>query len=100
MSVYFRYLLVGMSLAIVFTFLFGCAHNRQNAIELGFGYDAHIDQGSNPQSSFTYRNEPKDGQGGCVVEFQHNSAVFQGWPFNREAEDLTNQWSIKWRWVF
>lgn len=87
-----------MFLALLIS-MFGCA-TRQNAFEIGAGYDAHIDQGRNPQSSVTYRNEPKSGSGGWVVEFQHNSAIFQGWPFNKDAEDLTNQFSVKYRFIF
>ena len=97
MSLYIRSVLAGMLLALLFTSVFGCA-TRQNAIEFGAGYDAHIDQGSNPQSSFTYRNEPKVGNG-VVIEFQHNSSIKDGWPFNRNAEDLTNQWSVKYRFI-
>lgn len=77
----------------------GCAH-RRNAFEFGAGFDAHIDQGKNPQSAFTFRNEPMGCSNGGVIEFQHNSAIFQGWPFNKDAEDLTNQLSFKYRIVF
>lgn len=90
-------MIIPATLAVAFLFV-GCA-TRQNAFEFGAGYDSHIDQGSNPQSSFTYRNEPKAGNG-VVIEFQHNSSIKDGWPFNKNAEDLTNQWSVKYRFVF
>lgn len=97
MSLYFRSLLAGMVLALMAVFLFGCATHR-HAIELGIGHDTHIDEGRNPQSVMRYRYEPSGS--GWVVEFNHNSSIPNGKPFNRKEEDLSNQWSAIYRFVF
>lgn len=93
---------VGNSIRALSTVLFllstGCA-THQNAIELGAGYDTHIDEGRNPQSVMRYRYEPKQGSG-WVIEFNHNSSIPNGKPFNDLEEDLSNQWSVIYRFVF
>lgn len=76
----------------------GCA-TRQNVLELGAGYDRHIDEGRNPQSVIRLRNEPKDGNG-WVFEYNHNSSFTEGAPFNDRPEDLSDQYSIIYRFVF
>lgn len=98
MSLYFRSILAGMVLALMAVFLFGCATHR-HAIELGIGYDTHIDEGANPQSVIRYRYEPKSGEG-LVFEFDHHSSYTRGWPVDNRAEDLVNQWSAIYRFVF
>lgn len=90
------YVLTQATLAVVF--LCSCA-THQNAIELGVGYDAHIDEGKNPQSVMRYRYEPKQGNG-WIIEFDHHSSIQNGWPFNKREEDLVNQWSVIYRFVF
>lgn len=79
--------------------LVGCA-TRQNAIELGMGYDKHIDEGVNPQSVIRYRNEPRGAGSGWVFEYDHHSSITEGAPFNRRPEDLTDQYSVIYRWVW
>lgn len=87
-----KLILLGLIIALV-----GCA-GRQNVIELGAGYDHHIDEGKNPQSVMRYRNEPL--KEGWVYEFNHHSSIPNGYPFNKKEEDLVNQHSIIYRWVF
>lgn len=77
----------------------GCSV-RANVVELGVGYDRHIDEGKNPQSVIRYRNEPANGASGFVFEYDHHSSVTEGAPFNGRAEDLADQWSVIYRWVF
>ena len=81
---------------IVLMLLPGCA--RQLAIELGAGYDAHISVGRNPQSVARIRSEPKSS--GWVYEYNHHSSIIDGYPFNRNDDDVVNQYSIIYRWVF
>lgn len=64
-------------------------------IELGAGYDHHIDEGTNPQSVIRFRLEWSNSP--WVVEFNHHSSFANGWPFNDKPEDLVNQWSIIYR---
>ena len=76
-----------------------CAH-RQFALELGAGYDAHISVGRNPQSVARVRNEPRDGRSGWVLEYSHHSSIIDGFPFSDRDDDLVNQYSVIYRWVF
>lgn len=87
-----------ISLLLILLMLPGCA-THQHVVELGAGYDRHIDEGSNPQSVIRYRYEPRDGSG-WLLEFDHHSSIPDGRPFNRNPEDLVNQWSVIYRFVF
>ena len=92
----------GVTLALVllaFTTLGACA-TRQNAIELGIGYDRQASAGRAPQSVIRYRNEPLYGAPGWVLEYDHHSSIRDGRPFNNNKEDTTDQISIIRRWVF
>ena len=82
-----------------FTLLGACA-TRQNAIELGVGYDRQASAGRDPQSVIRYRNEPLDGTPGWVFEYDHHSSIRDGRPFNNNKEDTADQISIIRRWVF
>ena len=69
-------------------------------LELGAGYDKHISEGSNPRSVIRINAELKncfDSVGTCVTEFNHHSSFKDGWPFNDRPEQLTNQWSVIYR---
>lgn len=87
-----------MKALLALLILAGCSTHR-NAIEIGAGYDTHIDEGTNPQSVLRYRYEPRQGNG-WLIEFDHHSSIPNGWPLNKRAEDLTNQWSVIYRFVF
>lgn len=88
-------------LCVVVYLLVGCTTvQRQHVAELGIGHDTHIDSGTNPRSVIRYRWEPKDGASGLLFEFNHHSSIKDGAPFNNNAEDLTNQYSVIWRVVF
>lgn len=60
-------------------------------VELGAGYDTHLDQGTNPRAVIRARGYVTRN---WLLEFNHHSSVKDGWPFNRKPEDLTNQWSV------
>ena len=79
---------------LVLLLLSSCAY--QHVIELGAGYDSHISVGSNPQSVIRYRLETAN----IVYEYNHHSSITDGYPFNHRDDDVTNQWSIIWRYVF
>jgi hypothetical protein len=87
-------LIVGLSL------LFPAKACAESSIylELGVGYDYHIDEGRNPQSVIRLRWEAKKGlhvKGDKVIlEYNHHSSVRDGYPFNRNPEDLTDQLSL------
>jgi len=87
----------GLILAAVVAFS-GCA-THQHVLELGAGYDKHIDEGKNPQSVIRYRYEPRTGSG-WVLEFDHHSSFTEGQPFNDRPEDLVDQYSVIYRIVF
>ena len=84
---------------VVATLLGGCA-TRQNAFELGAGYDKHLAAGENPQSVIRYRNEPRGAGGGWIFEYNHHSSFKDGAPLNDRPEDLTDQYSAIYRWVW
>lgn len=84
--------------ALVLLLLVGCA-TRVNVVELGVGYDKKLDQGTNPRSVIRYRNEPQAGNG-WVFEYNHHSSFREGRPFNDRPEDLTDQYSFIYRWVW
>ena len=85
--------------ALLLLLLPACA-TRQNVVELGVGYDRQISEGRNPQSVIRYRNEPKGGGSGLVLEYDHHSSYQDGKPFNKNKEDTADQASIIYRWVF
>lgn len=67
------------------------------ALEIGAGFDTHLDKGTNPRNVTRLRGELEgcfDTKGTCITEFSHHSSYFDGWPFNRNSEDLTNQYSV------
>ena len=66
-------------------------------LELGAGHDRHIDEGRNPQSVMRVRYEMDNTWLPHVIEFNHHSSIPDGLPFNRNQEDLVNQWSLIWR---
>jgi hypothetical protein len=67
--------------------------------QLGVGFDHYIEQGTNPRAVFRVQavrpctlitGKPME----CWTEFNHHSSVLDGFPFNKNPEQLTNQWSI------
>jgi hypothetical protein len=65
-------------------------------LDLGVGYDKYIEQGTNPRGLFRVnaeRAECAPAGVACFVEFDHHSSIFDGKPFNRNAEQVANQWS-------
>lgn len=84
-------------LLIVLAALSGCT---TVALEIGAGYDTHLDNGSNPRNVTSLRGELEgcfNTKGTCVAHFTHHSSYFDGWPFNRNSEDLTNHWGLLYR---
>lgn len=64
-------------------------------LELGAGYDKYIEQGTNPRALFRVTTERECGIAvTCFAEFDHHSSFRDGYPFNSNAEVLTNQWSV------
>lgn len=68
-------------------------------LELGVGYDRHIDEGENPQSVIRLRYEMQNNYWWKpdVIEWNHHSSMENGPPFNNEPEDLVDQFSVVWR---
>lgn len=63
-------------------------------LDLGLGYDRHIDEGTNPQSIIRLSCQVADD---WHVEYSHHSSVRNGFPFNNKPEDLTDQLSVVYR---
>lgn len=91
---------LAFALGLIVILLLNACATRSNSLELGAGYNRHIDVGTNPQSIIRYRNEPRDNGSGWVVEYDHHSSFREGYPFNTRPEDLTDQFSVIYRWVF
>ena len=68
-------------------------------LELGFGHDFQLAAGDNPQSVIRARYEFTDNSWWRpdVLEWNHHSSITDGIPFNMNAEDPTDQFSIIWR---
>lgn len=68
-------------------------------LEVGVGHDRHIDEGRNPQGIARLRYEMQTPAWWTpdVIELDHHSSIQNGWPFNRQPEDLTDQASLIWR---
>ncbi len=66
-------------------------------LDLGVGHDRYIEQGTNPRGLFRVQAERAEcGPAGvsCFVEFDHHSSIYDGYPFNRNPEQVANQWNI------
>ena len=87
-------------LVFLFVLVLGACATRQNAIELGAGYDPIKEVGSNPQSVMRYRNEPLGAGNGWVFEYNHHSSIRDGYPFNDREDQVTNQYSLIYRYVW
>jgi hypothetical protein len=73
-------------------FLTGCT---TVALEIGVGYDTHLDQGSNPRNITSLRGEMEgcfNTKGTCIAHYTHQSSYFSGWPFNDRPENVSNHW--------
>lgn len=79
--------------------LSACA-SGQFVVELGAGHDRNASVGRNPQSVARLRFEPRDGASGWVYEYNHHSSIRDGYPFNDNDDDLVDQYSVIYRWVF
>ena len=70
------------------------------ALEIGAGYDTHLDRGTNPRNYTSIRGELEgcfNTKGTCITHFTHMSSYFTGWPFGEGSEDLTNHWGFAYR---
>lgn len=68
-------------------------------LETGIGYDEHANTGSNPQSVIRLRVETENTSWWkpSVLEWNHNSSIMKGKPFNNESEKTSDQFSVIWR---
>lgn len=85
---------------LIGTLLLPACANRQFVLELGAGYDAHVSVGRPFQSVGRLRSEPAQCRSGWVYEYTHHSGILDGYPFNDRDDDLVNQYSAIYRWVF
>lgn len=69
-------------------------------LETGIGYDEHVYDGNNPMSVFRLRYEMQTSSWYLprVLEWDHNSSIPDGKPFNDQREDTADQFSLIWRW--
>lgn len=66
-------------------------------VQLGAGQDNSVDYGSNPRGLFRVVADRTDcvWRGvSCFAEYDHHSSITDGRPFNRNSEQLTNQFSL------
>ena len=67
-------------------------------LELGAGRNNQPGVGRNPQSVIRVRYEQATPWWAPdVLEWDHHSSIPDGWPFNHNLEDTTDQVSLVWR---